>query len=175
MRTLINDLTGQIVDAAVHVHSALGPGLLERAYQACLAYELRKRGFTLRTEVDMPVVYDGIRIELGYRVDLIVEDTVVVELKAVSKLIPVHEAQLLSYLKLGHYEVGLLFNFHSARLKDGIKRMVVGPTGSSSQKGNSLNQTRRGQICPSTEQPQTASTTEVTERGTRLGQVRRSV
>jgi GxxExxY protein len=120
----IDDVTGQVVDAAIKVHSTLGPGLLESAYQACLAFELRKRGFKVLTEVELPVVYDEIRIDLGYRVDLIVEDVVVVELKTVSKVAPVHEAQLLSYLKLGGYRVGLLINFHSARLKDGIRRMV---------------------------------------------------
>jgi len=120
----INDVTRQVVDAALEVHTTLGPGLLESAYRACLAYELRKRGFKVLTEVELPVLYDDIRIDLGYRVDLIVEDAVVVELKAVSKLAPVHEAQLLSYLKLGGYWAGLLINFHSARLKDGIKRMV---------------------------------------------------
>jgi GxxExxY protein len=120
----INDVTGQVVDAAIKVHSTLGPGLLESAYQACLAYELRKRGFKVLTEVALPVVYDGLRIDLGYRVDLIVEGVVIVELKAVTKVAPVHEAQLLSYLKLGSYPVGLLINFHSARLKDGIERMV---------------------------------------------------
>lgn len=125
MRALaIDDVTGQVVDAAIKVHSTLGPGLLESAYQACLAFELRKRGFKVLTEVELPVVYDEIRIDLGYRVDLIVEDVVVVELKTVSKVAPVHEAQLLSYLKLGGYRVGLLINFHSARLKDGIRRMV---------------------------------------------------
>jgi GxxExxY protein len=120
----INDVTGQVVDAALEVHSALGPGLLENAYRACLAYELRKRGLKVLTEVEMPVIYDGIRIDVGYRVDLIVERVVVVEVKAVSKVAPVHEAQLLSYLKLGGYQVGLLINFHSARLKDGIRRMM---------------------------------------------------
>jgi GxxExxY protein len=121
---VIDDVTGQIVDAALGVHSALGPGLLENAYRACLAYELRKRGFKVLTEVELPVIYDGIRIDVGYRVDLIVERVVVVEVKAVSKLAPIHEAQLLSYLKLGGYRVGLLINFHSARLKDGIRRMM---------------------------------------------------
>ena len=120
----INDVTGEVVGGAIAVHSQLGPGLLERAYKACLAYELRKRGLTILTEVELPVVYDGIRIELGYRMDFVVEGSVVVEVKAVSKLAPVHQAQLLSYLKLGDYRVGLLINFHSARLKDGIRRMM---------------------------------------------------
>jgi GxxExxY protein len=120
----VNDVTGQVVDCAIHVHSRLGPGLLESAYHACLAHELRKRGLKVHSDVELPVEYDEVTIELGYRIDLIVEDTVVVELKTVRKLAPVHEAQLLSYLKLGNYRVGLLINFHSARLKDGIRRMV---------------------------------------------------
>ena len=120
----INHVTGAVVDAALKVHSVLGPGLLESAYQACLAYELRKRGLEVTTQFELPVVYDEVKIDLGYRVDLLVERSVVVELKTVSKLLPVHEAQLLSYLKLGDFRAGLLINFHAARLKDGIKRMV---------------------------------------------------
>ena len=120
----INDVTGAVVDAALKVHSVLGPGLLESAYEACLAYELRKRGLEVTTQFELPVVYDEIRIDLGYRVDLLVEGSVVVELKTVSKLLPVHEAQLLSYLRLGDFRAGLLINFHAACLKDGIKRMV---------------------------------------------------
>ena len=125
MKTMaINDVTGAVVDAALKVHSVLGPGLLESAYEACLAYELRKRGLEVTTQFELPVVYDEIRIDLGYRVDLLVEGSVVLELKTVSKLLPVHEAQLLSYLKLGDFRAGLLINFHAGRLKDGIKRMV---------------------------------------------------
>ena len=120
----INDVTGAVVDAALKVHSVLGPGLLESAYEACLAYELRKRGREVTMQFELPVMYDEIRIDLGYRVDLLVEGSVVVELKTVSKLLPVHEAQLLSYLKLGDFRAGLLINFHAGRLKDGIKRMV---------------------------------------------------
>lgn len=116
--------TGQVVDAAIKVHSALGPGLLENAYQACLAYELRTRELHVRTQLPLPVVYGGVRIDLGYRIDLLVEDTVVVELKAVTRLHPVHEAQLLSYLKLSDRRVGLLINFHSLHLRDGIRRLV---------------------------------------------------
>ena len=125
MKTMaINDVTGAVVDAALKVHSVLGPGLLESAYEACLAYELRKRGREVTMQFELPVMYDEIRIDLGYRVDLLVEGSVVVELKTVSKLLPVHEAQLLSYLKLGDLRAGLLINFHAGRLKDGIKRMV---------------------------------------------------
>jgi GxxExxY protein len=121
---VINEVTGAVVDGAIKVHSVLGPGLLESAYQACLAYELRKRGLEVATQVELPVMYDAITIELGYRIDLLVEASVVVELKTVTKLLPVHEAQLLSYLKLGKFQAGLLINFHAARLKDGIQRMV---------------------------------------------------
>jgi GxxExxY protein len=116
--------SGQVVDAAMKVHSALGPGLLESAYQACLAHELRKRGLTVRAQLPVPIIYDGVRIETGYRIDLVVEDAVVVELKAVANVLPIHEAQLLSHLKLSGHRVGLLINFHVQHLKDGIKRMV---------------------------------------------------
>ena len=99
--TAINDVSGSVVDAAMTVHTQLGPGLLESAYQACLGYELKKRGLDVQTQVALPVIYDEVRIDCGYRVDLLVERSVLVEIKAVSKLLPIHEAQLLSYLKLG--------------------------------------------------------------------------
>ncbi|RRR69923.1 MAG: GxxExxY protein [Candidatus Viridilinea halotolerans] len=120
----LNQISGQIVDAAIKVHTALGPGLLESAYEVCLAHELRKRGLKVHTQVLLPVVYDGVEIDAGYRLDLLVEDAVIVELKAVTKVLPIHEAQLLSYLKLSGCKVGLLINFHVLHLKDGIKRMV---------------------------------------------------
>jgi GxxExxY protein len=120
----VNDISGQIVDGAMQVHSHLGPGLLESAYQICLAHELRKRGLEVRREVVIPIKYDGIEIEAAYRVDLLVENRVVVETKAVAKLIPVHEAQLISHIRLGNYRVGLLINFNVIRLKDGIVRKV---------------------------------------------------
>ena len=116
--------TGQVIDAAMKVHSTLGPGLLESAYSACLAHELRARGVTALVEVPLPVQYCGLRIELAYRLDLVVDGRVVVEVKAVSQLMPVHEAQLLSYLRMGGYPVGLLINFHVPRLRDGIRRLV---------------------------------------------------
>ena len=122
----INEVSGHVVDSAIRVHSALGPGLLESAYQACLAHELRKRGVRIRTEVPMPVVYDGIELDLAYRLDMLVEESVVVEIKAIAKILPIHEAQLLSQLRLSDRRVGLLINFHVARLKDGIVRMVNG-------------------------------------------------
>ena len=120
----INVRTAQVVDAAMRVHSTLGPGLLESAYEACLAYELRKRGLHVVTQPILPVIYDDMEIELAYRLDLLVDNAVIVELKTVSKLLPIHEAQLLSYLKLSHHRVGLLINFREVHLKNGIKRMV---------------------------------------------------
>ena len=120
----INEVSGSVVDAAMKVHTALGPGLLESAYEACLLHELRKRGRKVLSQVALPVVYDGVKIDVGYRIDLLVEDAVIVELKAVEKLSPIHDAQLLSYLKLGGYRLGLLINFNVLHLKDGIKRKV---------------------------------------------------
>ena len=120
----LREITGEIVDSAITVHSALGPGLLESAYHGCLKYELESRGLTVRSQVPVPVIYRGVRIDVGYRIDLLVEDRVVVEIKAVMKLHPVFEAQLLSHLRLSRRKVGLLLNFHELRMKDGIKRMV---------------------------------------------------
>lgn len=113
-----------IVDAAMKVHSALGPGLLESAYETCLKHELLKRNLEVKSQVELPIVYEGIRLDAGYRIDLLVADSVVVELKSVEKIAPIHEAQLLSYLKLSDLQVGLLINFNVMHLKDGIKRMV---------------------------------------------------
>ena len=120
-----NEISGAIVDAAMKVHSALGPGLLESAYAACLRHELIKRGLKVAAEVPVPVVYDGIRLDAGYKLDLLVEDTVVVELKAIEALARIHQARIISYLKLTRKPIGLLINFHSLHLKDGIKRFVV--------------------------------------------------
>jgi GxxExxY protein len=122
----INEVSGQVVDAAMKVHSALGPGLLESAYEGCLLYELRQRGLHVASQVGVPVQYDGHQIDVGYRIDLLVEDQVIVELKAVESLAPIHEAQLLTYLKLSGKKVGLLINFNVLHLKDGIKRRVLG-------------------------------------------------
>ena len=121
----VNGLTGEIVDAAYKVHSALGPGLLESVYEICLAYELEKRGLEVARQVEMPVEYDGRRLDSGLRLDLLVAETVVVELKAVEHVLPVHKAQLLSYLRLADKPVGLLINFHVPLIKDGIQRMVL--------------------------------------------------
>ena len=118
----------EIIKAALKVHSALGPGLLESAYEACLLHELRKAGLHAQAQVALPVVYDNVKLDLGYRLDLVVEDLVIVEVKSVEALTPVHQAQLLSYLKLSGKSLGLLINFNVAHLKEGIKRMVVGTT-----------------------------------------------
>ena len=120
-----NEISGAVVDAAMKVHSALGPGLLESAYAACLKHELIKRGLKVACEVPLPIIYDGIKLEAGYRLDLVVEDTVVVELKAIEALAPIHQAQIISYLKLSGKPIGLLINFHTLHLKDGIKRFVI--------------------------------------------------
>jgi GxxExxY protein len=120
----INDISGQVINGAMKVHSTLGPGLLESAYEACLARELQIRGLEVLVQIPLPVMYEGIRVDLGYRIDLLVQGAVVLELKAITKLLPVHEAQLLSYLRLSGHRVGLLINFHVLHLKDGIKRLV---------------------------------------------------
>jgi GxxExxY protein len=117
-------LSGRVIHAAITVHRCLGPGLLESAYRACLAYELREAGLFVETEVPFPIEYERMRLDIGYRVDMIVERQLIVELKTVAKLMPIHDAQLLSYLKLGGFKLGLLLNFHSYRLTDGMKRIV---------------------------------------------------
>ena len=118
-------VSGEVVDAAMKVHSSIGPGLLEGAYEACLAQELRARGLHVRTQVPVPLVYLGRQVDLiAYRADLLVDHAVLVELKCVSKLLPVHEAQLLSYLRMGRYRVGLLLNFSALHLRDGIRRKL---------------------------------------------------
>ena len=120
----LNQISGQIVDAAMKVHTALGPGLLESAYEACLLFELHKRGLKAVSQVQLPIVYESVKIDAGYRIDLLVEDAVVVELKSVEEVVPIHKAQLLSYLKLSGKKLGLLINFNTVHLKDGITRMV---------------------------------------------------
>jgi GxxExxY protein len=120
-----NRITEAILGAAIEVHRALGPGLLESAYQACLTFELRERGFDVVEEQPLPVVYKGVRLECGYRLDQVVNDTVVVELKSVDHLEPIHEAQLISYLKLSRRRVGLLINFNVTQLIKGVKRRII--------------------------------------------------
>ncbi|HEX8811580.1 MAG TPA: GxxExxY protein [Terracidiphilus sp.] len=121
-----NQISGAIVDSAMKVHSALGPGLLESVYLACLVHELNQRGYRTAVQVPLPVVYDGVRLDLGFRLDVLVESLVVVEIKAVDAVSPVHQAQLLTYLKLSHKHIGLLINFNVVHLRDGIRRLVSG-------------------------------------------------
>ncbi len=116
------ELTEQIIGAAMRIHSTLGPGLLESAYEACLVHELRTSGHSVRSQVELPVVYDGTTLDVGYRIDVLVEELVVVELKAVDALLPIHKAQIISYLKLSGKAVGLLINFNVVHLRDGISR-----------------------------------------------------
>jgi len=120
----INDVTQQIIAAAINVHRELGPGLLESTYEACLVFELTERGLQVERQKALPVTYKGVRIDCGYRIDLLVEGQVIVELKAVQALDPIHEAQLLSYLKLSGRHVGLLINFNVKLLKEGLRRLV---------------------------------------------------
>jgi GxxExxY protein len=121
-RNNLNVITGQIIGAAIEVHRHLGPGLLESAYETCLAYELTQRGLHVQRQKALPIIYKQINLEQGYRIDLLVENLVIVELKVVEALTTVHEAQLLSYLKFSGCPVGLLINFNVQLLKDGIKR-----------------------------------------------------
>ncbi|GMR06508.1 MAG: GxxExxY protein [Gammaproteobacteria bacterium] len=120
----MNEISGAIIDSAMDVHSELGPGLLESTYEACLLYELKSRNLLVQNQITLPVKYKGTQIDAGYRIDLLVEKSIIVEIKAIEKILPVHEAQLLTYLKLSHRKVGLLLNFNSTRLKYGIKRIV---------------------------------------------------
>jgi len=121
----INQITHEILDSAYKIHSKLGPGLLESAYQACLVYELRKKGLKVEVEKPLPLIYEEVKLECGYRIDLLVENQVVVELKTVEAFTEVHVAQVLTYLKLSNNQVGLLINFYTKSLKDGIKRLAL--------------------------------------------------
>ena len=118
-------LTGEIIGAAIEVHRELGPGLLESAYHFCMCRELVLRGISFATEVALPVDYKGVHLDCGYRMDLVVDDKVAVELKSVEKVIPIHEAQLLTYLRLSHVRVGLLINFNVRVLRQGIVRRIL--------------------------------------------------
>jgi len=119
------ELTHAIIGAAIEVHKGLGPGLLESAYEVCLCDELQRAGLNFRRQVDLPVIYKGRQLDCGYRIDVIVEDSVILELKAVEKLTDIHEAQLLTYLRLSKKRVGLMINFNVAKLRDGIVRRVL--------------------------------------------------
>jgi GxxExxY protein len=118
-------IAAEVVDGAFKVHLALGPGLLESVYETCLAHELKKRGLQIQTQVAFPIVYDGVRLDAGLRIDLVVESQLIVEIKAVETMQPVFEAQLLTYLKLMQKRLGLLINFNVSRIKDGIKRIIL--------------------------------------------------
>jgi GxxExxY protein len=114
-----------VVDAAFKIHTTLGPGLLESAYEACLAHELTKRGYQVERQTPQPIVYDGLQIEVGYRLDILVNGEVILELKAVEQLLPIHHAQLMTYLKLSGKTLGLLINFNVPVIKAGIKRVAM--------------------------------------------------
>ena len=120
-----DNLTEKVIGAAIEVHRHLGPGVLESAYEECLCWELSQARLIVERQVPLPIAYKGINLEVGYRLDLVVEKQLIVELKTVERLLPIHEAQLLTYLKLSGIKTGLLLNFNSAVLKDGIKRMVL--------------------------------------------------
>jgi GxxExxY protein len=119
------EIAAQVVDAAFRVHSELGPGLLESAYEHCLAFELTGRGLMVDCQVAMPVVYRGTRLDIGYRLDVVVNRRIAVEIKAVQELLPIHRAQLLTYLRLSGYRIGFLINFNERVIKSGIRRLVL--------------------------------------------------
>ena len=125
MSTHSDPLTERVIGLAIDVHRSLGPGLLESAYEECLCFEFTQHGLEHRRQVPLPVVYKSVKLECGYRLDFVVQGHLVLELKTVERMLPVHEAQLLTYLKLGGFKKGLLLNFHAAVLKDGIRRMVL--------------------------------------------------
>jgi GxxExxY protein len=120
----LDQISRRIIGAAIEVHRHLGPGLLESAYQSCLAFELKQLGLNVEEQKPLPVVYKQVKLDCGYRLDMVVEDEVILEIKAIEKLLPIHEAQLLSYLRLAKKRIGLLMNFHVPVLKNGLKRIV---------------------------------------------------
>ena len=120
----INDLTGKVIGAAIEVHKNLGPGLLESAYEECLSFELKNQGLLVERQKGVPVIYKDIALNYGYRIDILVENEVIVELKTVEELHPVHEAQILTYMKFADKKLGLLINFNVKILRDGIKRYI---------------------------------------------------
>jgi len=121
-----NENSKKIIGAAIEVHKQLGPGLLESSYEVCLAYELKQLGLTVQTQVALPVVYKEVKLEAGYRIDILVENKVIIEIKAVDSLADIHTAQLLTYLKLKDLKLGLLINFNSVKVIDGVKRIING-------------------------------------------------
>lgn len=121
----IEKVATEIVDAAIKVHKTLGPGLLESAYQRCLEFELTKRKIKVICEVTLPILYDGLEVDAGYRLDMLIEDCIIVENKAIDKLLPIHDAQLLTYMKLKRCKIGFLINWNVKLLKDGINRRIL--------------------------------------------------
>ena len=121
----LEDIASNLVDAAVRVHRTLGPGLLESAYQQCFAYELRRRGLQVECEIALPIIYDGIQIDVSYRIDMVIDKCIIVENKTVEQLLAIHEAQLLTYMKLGGFQLGFLINWNVKLIKYGIKRFVL--------------------------------------------------
>ncbi|MDP2041357.1 MAG: GxxExxY protein [Algoriphagus sp.] len=119
-----NEISSQIIGAAIEVHKHLGPGLLESSYEACLLFELRQMGLNVKSQVALPIYYKGLRLEAGYRIDILVEEKVIIEIKAVDEFSDIHTAQILTYLKLTNLKLGLLINFNSAKLVNGLKRVV---------------------------------------------------
>jgi GxxExxY protein len=119
------EISNKVIGCAIEVHRILGPGLLESAYEQSLAREMYLSGISFEVQLPLPVEYKGIRLDCGYRIDLLIEDKLIVELKSVEKILPIHEAQILTYMKLANIKVGLLINFNAVRLKDGIKRFVL--------------------------------------------------
>lgn len=122
---LENEISSKVIKCAIEVHKILGPGLLESAYQECLVYELEKEGLFIEQQKPMPIIYKDIYLERGYRIDILVEERVVLELKAVDKIVSAHIAQILTYMRLGQYKLGLILNFNEPTLKSGIKRLVL--------------------------------------------------
>ena len=120
----LEQIASKIVHCAIKVHKTLGPGLLESVYQKCLAYELEQAGLTVQCEVPVPVHYGGVKIDAGFRADMIVEDSIIIENKTVEKIAPIHEAQLLTYLKLTNFHIGFILNWNVTLMKNGIRRMV---------------------------------------------------
>jgi GxxExxY protein len=134
-----DETSSQVIGAAMAVHKELGPGLFEEVYKACLRHELQNRGLKVLHEVGMPVTYDGVELVVGYRIDLLVEDSLIIELKSVHQLVPIHKAQLLTYLRLADLPVGLLLNFNTQKIKDGIVRVVNSYTPSRSSRPSRYN------------------------------------
>src|SRR5437763_3619726 len=120
-----DQLTEQIIGFAIEVHRHLGPGLLESTYEECLCYELTQNGFSFQRQVALPIVYKAVRLDCGYRIDLVVEDRLILELKSIERLMPIHEAQVLTYMRLSGRRTGLLLNFNTPVLKDGIRRLML--------------------------------------------------